>query len=260
VLRDGEETEITVQLPEMQHMTQAMLNFFGVSMNMTDQGLEITSISEDSPLAQAGFQEGDIITKINGEAVTDGNPLRMLVGTEGKVTFTVLRDGEEIDIDVELPDMFGMGMSGMSARPTQLGVSFMTITADVAKEHNLSLDQGALIADVYEDTPAAKAGLQVDDIVTAVDGDKVDEEHTLADRLAAYEEGDVVTLSVHRGDQDLEIEVTLGPRGIQGGMNMQQGEPFYFFGDGMNGMHDSNAWPMMPQQQQNDSADAGPSA
>jgi S1-C subfamily serine protease len=67
-----------------------------------------------------------------------------------------------------------------------------------------------LITEVVEGSPAAEAGLQVGDIVTAVDGDRVDFEHTLRDRLFAYEPGDTVTLDVLRDGETLQIQVTLG--------------------------------------------------
>ncbi|GAB4337769.1 MAG: hypothetical protein Kow00117_19630 [Phototrophicales bacterium] len=73
------------------------------------------------------------------------------------------------------------------------------------------MDEGALITDVLPDSPAEAAGLMVGDIIQAVDGDVVDAERTLSDRLYAYEEGDTVTLDVLRDAETLQIEVTLAP-------------------------------------------------
>jgi membrane-associated protease RseP (regulator of RpoE activity) len=162
------------------------------------------------------------------------------------VTLTVLRDGESQDIEIDLSELnlqapLGLGMgSVMMGQPTQLGVQFLTLTPDIAQEKGLSVEQGALVEQVFDNTPAASAGLQQGDIITAVDGDQVDEEHTLVDRLYAYEEGDQVTLTVMRGRETQEITVTLGARSIFGGMMMpgmgRGGMPFeYFFGPGMRG-------------------------
>jgi membrane-associated protease RseP (regulator of RpoE activity) len=63
---------------------------------------------------------------------------------------------------------------------------------------------------VFADTPAAAADLQEGDIILAVDGDVVDQERTLPDRLYAYEPGDTVTLTVLRDGEEMEVEVTLG--------------------------------------------------
>ena len=70
--------------------------------------------------------------------------------------------------------------------------------------------QGALITQVVSDTPAEDAGLQVGDIITAVDLIPVNANHQLADVLAQYEPGDRVTLTVWRSGESEEILVTLG--------------------------------------------------
>ena len=91
-----------------------------------------------------------------------------------------------------------------------------------------------------EDSPAADAGLQVGDVITAVDGDKVDVEHTLSDRLYAYEAEDQVALTVVRGSETLEVSAVLaaghpgrifeGMGGMNFGPNGQGGN--FPFGNG----------------------------
>jgi len=69
---------------------------------------------------------------------------------------------------------------------------------------------GAIVQEVTADSPAAKAGLQVGDIITAVGGTKIDASHSLADLIQAKKPGDTVDLAVTRGTQSLTINVTLG--------------------------------------------------
>lgn len=205
-----------VSLPGAGPIVRGALNLMGVELEVTDEGLRVESIDPDSPLAKAGFQEGDVITAVNGEAIDTTMPRLMLrlFRFDEPIVFMVQRGGEEVEITVDPADLAGAYLPEITpVRPTQLGVSFQTIDADLAAEKDLPVTEGALIVEVFEDTPAAKAGLQVGDIVLAVDGEAVDEEHTLRDRLVAYEEGDVVTLTVRRGDEELSLEVTLGPRG-----------------------------------------------
>ncbi|HRF96030.1 MAG TPA: PDZ domain-containing protein, partial [Aggregatilineales bacterium] len=87
---------------------------------------------------------------------------------------------------------------------------FLNVDAILAEEKSLSVTEGALVTSVDPESPAEVAGLLVDDVITAVNGEPVDEEHTLADRMVAYEAGDVVTFTVLRGEETLEIEATLG--------------------------------------------------
>lgn len=69
---------------------------------------------------------------------------------------------------------------------------------------------GASVAEVTADSPAAKAGLQVGDIITSVGGVPIDQNHSLAALVQAKKPGDTVDLAVTRGTQTLTITVTLG--------------------------------------------------
>lgn len=71
-----------------------------------------------------------------------------------------------------------------------------------------NVDEGARIDQVIPDSPAEEAGLEAADIITAVGEEAVAE--NFADLIATYAAGDVITLAVTRGDETLEIEVTLG--------------------------------------------------
>jgi len=125
----------------------------------------------------------------------------------------------------------------MGAQPTQLGVQFAVITPELAAERDLPVEEGALIERVYDDTPAARAGLQVGDIVTAVEGEPVDQRRTLRERLLPYDEGEVVTLTVLRDGEELNLDVTLGPNPGGFGFGFGPGPEggamqYYFFGPG----------------------------
>ncbi len=91
----------------------------------------------------------------------------------------------------------------------RLGVTYDVVTPALAAARNLNVSTGALIVTVDPGSPADVAGLKVGDVVTAVDGDKVDSKHTLAVRMVAYNTGDTLTLTVARGTQTLQLPVTL---------------------------------------------------
>lgn len=69
---------------------------------------------------------------------------------------------------------------------------------------------GAQINAVEKDSPAEKAGLKVDDIITAVGSAKLDAQHSLADLIQAKKPGDKVELSITRGTQTLMLTAELG--------------------------------------------------
>ena len=70
--------------------------------------------------------------------------------------------------------------------------------------------EGALVAKVEPESPAEEAGIKVGDIITAVDGLEIDEDHPLRDLILEHEPGEKITLTLVRWGESREIKVTLG--------------------------------------------------
>ena len=69
---------------------------------------------------------------------------------------------------------------------------------------------GAVVVDVQPGGPAAQAGVQPKDVITAVDGAKLTSESDLARILSDHKPDDSVALTVARGEGTQDIKVTLG--------------------------------------------------
>jgi 2-alkenal reductase len=93
-----------------------------------------------------------------------------------------------------------------------LGVSYGMIDAELAAENNLPVTNGALVSEVQPGQPAAKAGVQNGDIITAVDGQKLGSDVSLRGVLLAHAPGDNVKLEVLRDGKTLSLDVTLATR------------------------------------------------
>jgi len=124
--------------------------------------------------------------------------------------------GFAIPIDVAKPIM-AQALAGEDLQRPWIGVYFVPVTKQLAEDENLPVDEGVLIdsssADVpavFPDSPAAAAGLEAGDIITAVNGDAVNAGDDLAEHVLQHAPGDTITLSVRRGGDELDVEVTLG--------------------------------------------------
>jgi 2-alkenal reductase len=99
----------------------------------------------------------------------------------------------------------------------QLGIYFIPITKTYALANDLSVEKGAQINSpsgqqglaVIANSPAAKASLQIFDIITAVSGIEISATNTLPDLLYKYKKGDTVELTVLRDGQEIKISVQL---------------------------------------------------
>lgn len=92
----------------------------------------------------------------------------------------------------------------------QLGVIIQEVSYDLAKSFELDKATGALIARVLPGSPAAKAGLQVGDIVRSVNGEEVRASSDLPVMVGAIAPGKEITLGVWRKGKETDIKVQLG--------------------------------------------------
>ena len=95
---------------------------------------------------------------------------------------------------------------GYVAKP-YIGISVTDVSAEA---QGYGLPKGAAVNSVTEDAPAAKAGLQRNDIITAVNGNTIESADDLVSIIADATPGDKLNLKVWRKNQNLEITITIG--------------------------------------------------
>ncbi len=88
----------------------------------------------------------------------------------------------------------------------------VAVTEQIASENDLPVDHGVYLQGVAAGGPAADAGLRVGDILLGLDGQEINAENTLTEVLFAHQPGETVTVTVQRGNEQLEVEITLGER------------------------------------------------
>lgn len=156
-------------------------------------------------------------------AINSGNSGGPLVSLDGEVigiNTAVAGDAENIGFSIPINDIKGLIASvkqkGKLERPF-LGVVYIPVTADMAKQYDLDASEGAYVPpsvmvgqdSVINGGPADKAGIDENDIITKIGDQKIDEKHSLTSVLGKYEVGDKVKVTVVRDGQEKTVEVTL---------------------------------------------------
>ncbi|MCQ2230907.1 MAG: Do family serine endopeptidase [Paludibacteraceae bacterium] len=90
-----------------------------------------------------------------------------------------------------------------------LGVKIQDINADLAKEKNLDMMEGAYVAEVGPNSAAAEAGIESGDIITHINGHKVKSVSETQDQISRFRPGDKVEVVYQRGSKQKKTEVTL---------------------------------------------------
>jgi serine protease Do len=91
-----------------------------------------------------------------------------------------------------------------------IGILPQELTPDMAKAFNMPNGKGVAIASVEPDTPALHAGLKVGDVITAINGNPVDDVNAFRLQIAGFAPGTTVHLKIARSGQNVDIPVTLG--------------------------------------------------
>jgi S1-C subfamily serine protease len=211
----------------------AIGNPFGLERTVTT-GV-ISSLARTLPRDDSDFQLAELIQ--TDAAINPGNSGGPLLDSQGKVigvSTAIASDtginsgvGFAIPVDIVRRVVSELIVHGHYRHPW-LGISGGTITPEMVEAANLPVETGVLITEVVPDSPADKADLrggsqqvQVSglsmlvggDIVIAIDEVGIKRFDDMVNYLASHTSvGDVVTLTILRGDQETEIGVTLEER------------------------------------------------
>lgn len=154
-----------------------------------------------------------------------GGPLLNLDGSVIGINVAVAQGAENIGFAIPVNQIKRsvdeVKRTGRIAVP-YIGVRYVLLNEDIAAEAGLPYSYGALIQRgenltdfaVIPGSPADKAGLVENDIILEIDGQKVDEKHSLAVLIASHQVGDSVKFRIaHKGDEK-DITIRLEERRI----------------------------------------------
>ena len=169
------------------------------------EGVIINSIFEGDPADMAGLKVGDIILKIGGSEITSPNSMIRVIGamTPGQtINLDILRKGKHSVVPVKL--------ESRKRRTTQLatlppmhssGLGFTVANS----EKGSKLPRGALVSQVSPQSPAALMGLRSGDLIVAVNGETVENQHEFDGFIGKIPPGSPIFLLVWRNDKKFHL-------------------------------------------------------
>jgi S1-C subfamily serine protease len=99
-----------------------------------------------------------------------------------------------------------------AANSAYIGVTVGPVTPTLQQADHLTPSSGALVISVEPDSPAQKSGLQVNDVIVALNGVAIQSPSDLTAAIHPFKPGDRVTLGIYRASKRIDVEVTLGAR------------------------------------------------
>ena len=188
---------------------------FGNPMGLNDSmTVGVVSASGRSSL---GIEEIENFIQTDA-AINQGNSGGPLIDINGKVigvnTAILSTSGGSVGLGFAIPSNLvsvvkdSIISTGKFEKP-YIGVYLNNLDSEKIKALNIKSTNGVLIAKVIENGPAAKAGMQANDVVVAVNGKSVNSAGAFIGELAAKKIGETVELNIIRNSQTLKIRVPL---------------------------------------------------
>jgi membrane-associated protease RseP (regulator of RpoE activity) len=227
-----------------ENVSKENMSLYGMN---SPRGVGISRVSEGSPAERAGLKKGDVILQFDNEPVTSTRKLMRLINEaapEQTVRLTISRNGSEQHVNVTLgeremprafrsvipPDANGYFRMNPPNAPNapnaprawggspeafsfafgnnrRIGITTTQLTKQLADYFGVSGGRGVLVSSVTESGPASRAGLKAGDVITEVNGERIDDAGDFVRALNQKEEGDV-TLTVIRDKSQRTIKVT----------------------------------------------------
>jgi membrane-associated protease RseP (regulator of RpoE activity) len=175
-----------------------------------NEGLVVNSVDANSPAAQVGIQQNDVLLKLDNVSLGKPEDLEVAMKRAGEkpVLLVLLRGGMKHTIEVQ--PQIQVTLRAVPPKPPEhqyrIGVSVSPIEAALGSQ--LHLSQGLIVNDIMADSPAAKAGIKLHDILVELDGQPLRDPGNLAGAVQVHGEKAVVLHLIREGKQHLFVDVT----------------------------------------------------
>lgn len=172
-------------------------------------GAFVYHVFEESPADRGGILPGDYVTRVNEVDIRDADHLVLVVGDLAPGTtnsFELIRYGEERSLSVKIT-VRAPESAVQQNRSFWPGIQVYPLTDQVREDENIGQRvRGVVVAEVEPSTPTAISGLQVGDVITAVNGESV---RTVLDfyRMLNESTGREIEFDYLREGQELSVGI-----------------------------------------------------
>jgi serine protease Do len=201
----------------------AIGNALGEFRNTVSKGV-VSGLARSVVAGGLGQTDEELMGVIQTDAAINsgnsGGPLINLAGQVIGINTAMAVGAQNIGFAIPINDVKevieSVRLHGRIIRPW-LGVSYVLINDAIAQASNLEVGHGALIVQgdqsadpaVTPGSPADQAGLQKDDVILEINGQRIDQEHPLAAEIMKYGPGEKIKLKYLRGGEEREAEAQL---------------------------------------------------
>jgi C-terminal processing protease CtpA/Prc len=231
-LKDGEFGWLGVHI---QNITPGLVEALDLD---SEEGVLIDDVVDDSPAEEAGLMKGDVILRYDGSTVNDvkeltemvrktepGTGIEIVINRKGRELTVLAEIGETehgdfdaksfaLDLPFGILEGFNMPKESFkfefqgSSKP-RFGVGIQELDGQLAEFFEVSDEEGILVTEVYEDSPAEEAGVMAGDVIIKFDGKEIGETGELISAVQSADAGKTVMVEIVRKGRPMTLEAVL---------------------------------------------------
>lgn len=200
-----------------QTVTAGIISAKGRRTGLSDSSSFEDFLQTDAPINRGN--SGGALVNISGE----------LIGINSQILSPGGANGGNIGIGFSIPsnmarDVMEQLLKNGKVRRGMLGIFIQNITSDTAKALDLKDLSGVLVSDVQKGSAAEKAGVKRGDIITAINGEKIEDSNVFRNKVAGSAPGTDITLSIVRDGQHQDLTAKLDEFDANAASKTQSGD------------------------------------
>ncbi|MGE5191360.1 MAG: PDZ domain-containing protein [Deltaproteobacteria bacterium] len=215
---------------EVADVDAALRTQLGIAEGM---GVVVTKVNKESEAAKAGLQQYDLVLKAGEQAIANAKQFHELVASQqGKpVTFHLLRKGKPGSVTIAVPNtpvyswdvndvvrftadfpyplvaLEGtVELAGQAEQRYRIGVTLSEADDTLRSQLRLAAGEGLVVTEVVDDSPAAKAGIQKNDVLIKLDGKRLTTVDAINTQIQEIKDRKV-TAALFRGGSEISVEI-----------------------------------------------------
>ena len=198
--------------------------FLGVSTEAADGGVKVMEVTQGSAAEKAGLKKDDIITLVGNTKIESSDALYEAISKykpEEKITISYKRDGRETTTNAVLGTTRNMMLDNMTIAPRAFGFNndFNSGNFVFNRHPRLGMqvqetdnNSGLKVLDIDEESPAGKAGIKTNDVITHVNGKEVNKLEDIRTLTKDVKEGEDLKVTYKRDNRTENTEIKFPKR------------------------------------------------
>jgi serine protease Do len=177
-------------------VTVGVISATGMNLGAADNRYYVNMIQTDAAI-NSGNSGGPLVNAI-GELIAMNTLIYTAQGSSGNIGV-----GFAIPINKVKKVVEELKTKGKVDHDFWTGLSVLTIDESLSKTYKLKAARGVIITQIEKKSPAQKAGLQVEDIITGINDFRVNDESTIIGIMQEFRAGDEISIRIIRNNQKL---------------------------------------------------------